>query len=200
MTATLITTARVAVRESEPADRADLLRTLMHRVSGGDRGAYESLHEQLAGTVYGVSLRVLRNPSHAEEVAQETLLEVWRSALSYRPERGSVTTWVCTIAHRRAVDRVRSARASSDREERAVRQVRTIVEPAEDEVERSMEAASMRRALAGLSEVQREALVLAYYGGYTQTQVAALPGVPLGTVKTRKRDGLRRLRAVFDGA
>ncbi|MEV4561599.1 sigma-70 family RNA polymerase sigma factor [Kitasatospora sp. NPDC049285] len=172
----------------------------MHRVSGGDRGAYESLHEQLAGTVYGVSLRVLRNPSHAEEVAQETLLEVWRSALSYRPERGSVTTWVCTIAHRRAVDRVRSARASSDREERAVRQVRTIVEPAEDEVERSMEAASMRRALAGLSEVQREALVLAYYGGYTQTQVAALPGVPLGTVKTRKRDGLRRLRAVFDGA
>ncbi|RAJ45414.1 RNA polymerase sigma-70 factor (ECF subfamily) [Kitasatospora sp. SolWspMP-SS2h] len=193
----------IATTTSRP-DRAESLRHLLERTAHGDRAAYADLYEEIAPTVHGIALRVLRDAWQAEEVAQEALLEVWRSAPSYRPERGSAAAWVGTIAHRRAVDRVRSVRARTEREERVVRADRTATaptaEPVADEVERSMEAARVRRALAALGRAQCEALVLAYYGGYSQSRIAALLDVPLGTVKSRMRDGLLRLRAAFDEA
>ncbi|MEU3498691.1 sigma-70 family RNA polymerase sigma factor [Kitasatospora cineracea] len=180
--------------------RAERLRGLLDRTARGDRAAYTGLYEELAPTVYGIALRVLRDPAQAEETAQEALLEMWRSAPTYRPERGSVAAWACTIAHRRAVDRVRSVRASCEREQRVVREDPTRPEQVAEEVERTMEAARVRRALSGLTAGQREALVLAYYGGYSQSQIAAALGLPLGTVKSRTRDGLLRLRsALHDG-
>ncbi|GAA3049967.1 sigma-70 family RNA polymerase sigma factor [Kitasatospora albolonga] len=170
------------------------LPVLLQRVAEGDRGAFEGVYEAISGAVYGVALRTLRDRAQAEEVAQEVLLEIWRTASAYRPERGSVTTWALTIAHRRAVDRVRSVRAAGERDDRAARQDPADSEPLEDRVLGSLEQARVRTALRGLSEVQREAVVLAYYGGYTQREIADLTHVPLGTVKTRIRDGLIRLR------
>ncbi|WP_099906503.1 sigma-70 family RNA polymerase sigma factor [Streptomyces sp. TLI_171] len=176
---------------------AESLQELAARTARGDRDAYAHLYEALAPIVHGIALKVLRDSAQAEEVAQEALLELWRSAGAYRPERGSVRSWICTIAHRRAVDRVRSVRASSERERRVTREEPVRSESAADEAERILESARVRHALAGLSAAQREALVLAYYGGYSQSQIAAVLGVPLGTVKTRMRDGLLRLRTAF---
>ncbi|BAJ33193.1 MULTISPECIES: sigma-70 family RNA polymerase sigma factor [Kitasatospora] len=198
------TTSSPAFPRPLPGDarspRAERLRALMERTARGDREAYAGLYEELAPIVHGMALRVLGNPAQAEEVAQEALLEVWRSAPSYRPERGPVAAWACTIAHRRAVDRVRSVRASHEREQRVFREDRTVPEPVAETVERTMESARVRRALSGLSPAQREALVLAYYGGHSQSQIAAALGLPLGTVKSRMRDGLLRLRgALHDG-
>ena len=180
--------------EQEPAERADAdLDTLLTHVAKGDQAAFEALYDQLGSSVYGLVRRVLRNPSQAEEVAQEVLLEVWRAASRFDPARGSAATWVLTIAHRRAIDRVRAEEAATAREQR------TAEVPAADQVaetvEASMDAERLRRCLAGLTELQRESITLAYYGGYSYAQVAALLDTALGTIKTRIRDGLTRLRA-----
>ncbi|MEV7597105.1 sigma-70 family RNA polymerase sigma factor [Kitasatospora sp. NPDC089797] len=176
---------------------ADSLPPLVQRVARGDEAAFEVLYRAVAGPVYGVALRTLRSPVHAEEVAQEVFLEVWRTADAYRPERGPVMTWVLTIAHHRAVDRVRSARASAERDHRAGFREPTQDDPPEEQAVRSLDRQRIRSALTHLSPVQREALVLAYYGGYTQREIANRVGVPLGTVKTRIRDGLIRLRTAI---
>ncbi|MER5639999.1 sigma-70 family RNA polymerase sigma factor [Kitasatospora sp. NPDC002227] len=173
------------------------MRSLLDRSARGDQAAFEGLYRAVAGPVYGVALRVLRSPAHAEEVAQEVLLEVWRSAAAYRPERGTVRAWVLTIAHHRAVDRVRAARASADRDHRAGFLGLTGGDPPDEQAIGSLDRRRVCRALALLSAAQREALVLAYYGGYTQREIALRVGVPLGTVKTRMRDGLARLRAAL---
>ncbi|CAN3985410.1 sigma-70 family RNA polymerase sigma factor [Kitasatospora purpeofusca] len=172
---------------------------LLTRSARGDDAAFELLFRAVSGPVYGTALRTLRSPAHAEEVAQEVLLEVWRTAAAYRPERGTVLAWVLTIAHHRAVDRVRSARAAADRERRlALPETDPDCEPPEEQAARSLDRVRVRSALAGLSAAQREAVVLAYYGGYTQQEIAQRLALPLGTVKTRIRDGLRRLRDTFD--
>ncbi|WP_323185048.1 sigma-70 family RNA polymerase sigma factor [Kitasatospora purpeofusca] len=172
---------------------------LLTRSARGDDTAFELLFRAVSGPVYGTALRTLRSPAHAEEVAQEVLLEVWRTAAAYRPERGTVLAWVLTIAHHRAVDRVRSARAAADRERRlALPETDPECEPPEEQAARSLDRVRVRSALAGLSAAQREAVVLAYYGGYTQREIAQRLALPLGTVKTRIRDGLRRLRDTFD--
>lgn len=173
------------------------LRRLVVAVAGGSEEAFARLYDAVAGPVYGTALRTLRNPAHAEEVAQEVLLEVWRGAAGYRPERGTVMAWVLTIARRRAVDRVRSVQAASDRETRVASLEPPAGESVVDLVERGLDVERVRAALAGLSRVQRESLVLAYYGGYSQREIAQMLRVPLGTVKTRMRDGLIRLRASF---
>ncbi|MFD7904890.1 sigma-70 family RNA polymerase sigma factor [Kitasatospora sp. NPDC059722] len=170
---------------------------LVVAVAGGSEEAFARLYDAVAGPVYGTAVRTLRNPAHAEEVAQEVLLEVWRGAAGYRPERGTVMAWVLTIARRRAVDRVRSVQAASDRETRAASLEPPVGESVVDLVERELDVERVRAALAGLSRVQRESLVLAYYGGYSQREIAQMLRVPLGTVKTRMRDGLIRLRASF---
>jgi len=170
-------------------DPADLLA----RVARGDQAAFEAVYDQFAGPVYGLVRKVLRDPAQSEEVAQEVLLEVWRTASRFDPARGSAAAWMMTIAHRRAVDRVRSETASVAREQRLTSGPATGDDVAEL-VETKLDRQRVRRCLGALTQLQAESVKLAYYGGYTYPQVAELIGVPLGTIKTRIRDGLIRLR------
>lgn len=168
---------------------------LLHAVALGDERAFEALYERIGAIVYGVSRAVVRDPHQAEEVAQEVLLEVWRTAPRFDAERGSARAWVSTMAHRRAVDRVRSAQATRRREEAVgARQVERDYDDVSERVETRLDVERVRSCLDGLTPRQRDAVRLAYYGGHTQSQVATLLKLPLGTIKTRMRDGLIRLR------
>jgi RNA polymerase sigma-70 factor (ECF subfamily) len=139
--------------------------------------------------------RVVRDPAQAEEVAQEALVEVWRTASRFDSAKGSAAAWILTITHRRAVDRVRSAQAGADRERRvAAASNETPYDDVVEEVTTSLEQQQVRRCLQGLTELQREAITLAYYGGYSYREVAELLDAALPTVKTRMRDGLIRMR------
>ncbi|WP_368070829.1 ECF RNA polymerase sigma factor SigK [Nitriliruptor sp.] len=168
---------------------------LMAAVARGDQAAFADLFDRFAGSVYGVVKRVVRDPSQSEEVAQEVLVEVWRTATRFDPDRGTVQTWILTMAHRRAIDRVRSEQASRDRTERiAIRDRSRAFDEVAEEVELRFEHQQVREALSALTDLQREAVELAYYGGHTYREVADLLDTPLGTVKTRMRDGLIRMR------
>ncbi len=166
---------------------------LLTSVARGDQPAFEHVYEQVSGPVYGLALRIIRDPAQSEEVAQEVLVELWRTASRFDPGRGSAMSWVMTLAHRRAVDRVRSAQAAADREQRAGTAERDYDEVSES-VHARLEREQVRRCLSTLTETQRESVTLAYYGGYTYREVGELLKVPLGTIKTRMRDGLIRLR------
>ena len=166
---------------------------LLAKVARGDDAAFAGVYDQFATTVYGIVRRVVRDPAQSEEVTQEVLLEVWRTASRFDPGEGRARGWLMTLAHRRAVDRVRSAQASAEREARAT-VAATDYDVVADEVETRLDAQRVRRCLDALTELQRESVTLAYYGGYTYREVAALLGVAVGTVKTRMRDGLFRLR------
>ncbi len=183
-----------------PGRRApDALAETMVEVARGDQQAFAVLYDALAPRVLGMARRVLRNHAMAEEVAQEVLLEVWRQAPRYDPALASVSTWAMTIAHRRAVDRVRSVRAAEDREDRVAagsgsRDYDEVAETAEQHEEE----ARVRGALGSLTPLQREAVELAYWGGQTSTEISARLGVPVPTVKTRLRDGIIRLRSALE--
>jgi RNA polymerase sigma-70 factor (ECF subfamily) len=173
------------------AEPGDLLRA----VARGDEKAFARLYDLVAPRVYGLIRRVLRDPAQSEEVAQEVLVEVWRTAARFDPARGSATSWICTIAHRRAVDRVRAEQSAAERLAFVGRaQVDTPYDSVADEVSGRLERQQVRRCLSDLTELQRQAVTLAYYQGHTYPQVAELLGAPLPTVKTRMRDGLIRLR------
>ena len=168
---------------------------LLHLCARGDESAFAELYDLVSARLHGLVLRVVRDPAQSEEVSQEAFLDIWRTSARFDPARGSALSWMLTIAHRKAVDRVRSAQASTDREDvyGSRSHDRPFDETAEA-VERSMDAQRVRRALDSLTDAQRGAVELAYLGGYTHTEVAALLDVPLGTAKTRIRDGLIRLR------
>jgi len=169
------------------------LAALLNQVARGDADAFDTVYDQVSPTVFGIVRRVIRDPAQSEEVTQDVLLEVWRTAAKFDPGRGSATAWVTTLAHRRAVDRVRSVQKEADRERRLATAAIPYDEVAEA-VEASLDRERVRRCLGSLTELQRESVTLAYYGGYTYAQVASLLGVPDGTIKTRMRDALIRLR------
>jgi RNA polymerase sigma-70 factor (ECF subfamily) len=162
-------------------------------VARGDQTAFATVYDGVAAPVFGLVSRVVRDPAQSEEVTQEVMLDVWRTASRFDPHRGSALAWLMTLAHRRAVDRVRSGQAAAARELRLAA-VETSYDVVVEEVESRLEAQRVRRCLDSLTELQRESVTLAYYGGYTYREVAGLLGVAVGTVKTRMRDGLIRLR------
>ncbi|CAM3127956.1 ECF RNA polymerase sigma factor SigK [Stackebrandtia soli] len=180
------------VRRSEtgPGTDAD---QLLGRVALGDEPAFEELYDLMSAKVYGLCVRVLRDPAQAEEIAQEVFVEVWRKAARFDPSRGSASTWILTVTHRRAVDRVRSSQAAADRERRVVPGDVDYDQVSEIVTDR-LEHRQVRRCLERLTEIQRQAITLAFYGGHTYRQVGDLLGTALPTVKTRIRDGLIRLR------
>ncbi|MFJ4254916.1 ECF RNA polymerase sigma factor SigK [Microbacterium sp. NPDC090003] len=184
------------VPEDGPA--RDAVADLLLAVSSGDQAAFAELYDMLSQRVFGLILRVLVNRSQSEEVLQEVFLEIWQSASRFAPNKGQGRTWVMTIAHRRAVDRVRSSQSSTDRDVRAgLRDIGVAHDSVAEQVELSIEGERVTTALSGLPEAQREAIVLAYYGGYSQNEISVLLGAPLGTIKTRMRDGLTRLRTAL---
>lgn len=170
---------------------------LLQAAGRGDETAFGDFYDAVADIVYGIVVRVVRDPGIAQEVTQEVFVELWRLAPRFDATRGSGQSWASTIAHRRAVDRVRSEQAQRNRE--AADATRTSVATSEpsDRIEASEEQTEVRAALDQLSDSQREAVTLAYYGGHTYKEVAVLLDVPEGTVKTRIRDGLIKLRDHF---
>ncbi|MEV6886231.1 sigma-70 family RNA polymerase sigma factor [Streptomyces sp. NPDC051135] len=179
---------------ANPAIEPDL-QQLINSVALGDQEAFATVYDTVAPSVLGVVRSVVRDRAQSEEVMQEVLVEVWRTAARYRPDRGSAVNWILTLAHRRAVDRVRSVEASAARENKAALLDRL---PEYDEVTEQvytrLEREQVRRCLRTLTDLQRQAVTLAYYRGLTYRQVAEALALPLGTVKTRLRDGLIRLR------
>ncbi|MGW1409796.1 sigma-70 family RNA polymerase sigma factor [Streptomyces sp. NPDC002403] len=171
------------------------LQKLLHEVALGDQEVFAAVYDAVADSVLGVVRAVLRDHAQSEEVAQDVLVEVWRTAPRYRPERGTAINWILTLAHRRAVDRVRSVEAAAARDTKAALLERTPeYDQVAEQVETRLEQEQVRRCLRTLTELQRQSVTLAYYRGLTYRQVAESLALPLGTVKTRLRDGLIRLR------
>jgi RNA polymerase sigma-70 factor (ECF subfamily) len=161
----------------------------------GDTAAFSALYDRVAPWVFGLVRRILRNPAQSEEVTQEVMLDVWRTATRYDADRGSAHSWILTIAHRRAVDRVRSEQAAADRTEQVgARSADVAFDQVADTVTTRLEVEQVRRCLGSLTELQRESIELAYYNGYTYPEVAQQLGAKLPTIKARMRDGLIRLR------
>ncbi|WFE42119.1 ECF RNA polymerase sigma factor SigK [Micromonospora sp. WMMD998] len=183
-----------AVPPATPDQRAET-DDLLRAVARGDEAAFERLYGLVSPRAYGLVRRVLRDPAQAEEVTQEVLVEVWRTAARFDPSRGSATAWVFTIAHRRAVDRVRSEQAGAERARRvAAGSAETPYDEVAEAAAARLERQQVRHCLDALTEVQREAITLAYYGGHSYREVAGLLDTALPTVKSRMRDGLIRLR------
>ncbi|MEU9865537.1 ECF RNA polymerase sigma factor SigK [Streptomyces sp. NPDC047971] len=173
--------------------------TLLLKAAAGDRDAFAGVYDALATPVMGLACRILRDPAQAEEVTQDVMIEVWRTAERFRPDRGTAKAWVLTLAHRRAVDRVRSVQAGTDREKRAgmLSPDRDYDQVAET-VEIHDERRRVQRCLDTLARLQRVPLVLAYFQGMTYLEVARSLSTPEGTVKSRMRNGLKQLRACLE--
>jgi RNA polymerase sigma-70 factor (ECF subfamily) len=185
-----------AVRATDNAE----LRDAMVRVARSDAEAFAELYDRTSARVHGLVLRVLRDPGYAEETTQEVFLQAWNTASNFDPSRGSVMSWLMTLAHRRAVDRVRSEQAGTDRQ--ALYESTSVSGPFDhvtEEVTRRLEHQSVLACLDTLTATQRESVAMAYYDGRTYREVAAHLGVALSTVKTRIRDGLTRLRGCLGG-
>ena len=177
---------------STPAP-ADLGADLVH-VAKGDEAAFGRVYDAVSAAVFGLVRRVIRDPARAEEVTQEVFLQVWQSAHRFDPERGKGKSWILTLAHRRAVDAVRHDQAATDRDQKYDWTGGPDYDQVEEEVTTTLEHEQVRRCLGSLTDLQREAVGLAYYKGHTYADVAKLLGVNPATVKTRMRDGLIRLR------
>jgi len=168
---------------------------LIRRVARGDTSAFEVVYQRYAPRILGLVRRVLRDPAQSEEVAQEVLVEVWRLAARFDPAQGSLRAWVTTMARRRAIDRVRAAQAADARDVAAAAAQHTPdFDQVSETVEIRLDAERVRHCLGGLTGLQRESIELAFFGGYSHREVSDLLEQPLGTIKTRLRDGLIRLR------
>jgi RNA polymerase sigma-70 factor (ECF subfamily) len=176
------------------------LDVLMAAVASGDRLAYSQLYDEIADTVYGLAKKVVVDPSRAQEIAQDVLFEVWEKADRFDPDRGSAITWIAVMTRRRAIDVVRSAESSRNREQRVTKDPGSHPDPVGDDIIDREDHQRVRRAMESLTDLQREALELAFFRDLSHTQVADALGAPLGTVKTRIRDGLKRLAAEMGGS
>jgi RNA polymerase sigma-70 factor (ECF subfamily) len=190
---------RNALRRRVADDRDDVeekdpLGTLLNRAGRGDQSAFAELYDSLAPLLYGVVLKVVRDPSLSEEVTQEAFIELWRLAPRYDDSRGSVRAWASTLAHRRAIDRVRSEQSGRDRVERESQKRPIQTNDVAEQVVANIDGTRVRKALERLTEIQRQAVELAYFGGHSYREVALLLNVAEGTIKTRIRDGMIRLR------
>jgi RNA polymerase sigma-70 factor, ECF subfamily len=178
---------------SDDADRAAL-----ERIARDELGALDELYERYKTMAYSIAYRITNDATLAEDVVQEAFLGVWRNATRYVQGRGSVKTWLLSIVHHRAIDAVRRRRATVDLPERDDAPPTALRLPdVWGEVSSNLDADEVRAALASLSDVQREALELAYFGGLTQTEIAERTGTPLGTVKSRMRLGLLAMREML---
>jgi RNA polymerase sigma-70 factor (ECF subfamily) len=168
---------------------------LLALVALGDKAAFARLYDATAPRLFGLARRLLIDSAQAEEVTQEVYLEIWQSATRYEAARGSAMAWMLTLAHRRAVDRIRSAQSSRNRDTKiGIRDFDREYDHVAETVEVRIESERVKRALEKLTELQRQAVTLAYFKGLSHSEVAAMLHVPIGTVKTRLRDGMIRLR------
>jgi len=174
-----------------PASKEELL----GRVAAGDQQAFAALYDEVSPRVFGLIRRLLVDHSQSEEVTQEVFLEIWQNATRYEPTKGGALTWILTMAHRRAVDRIRASQASRDRDVKVgIRDFVADYDNVAETVEVTIEHERVKEAMLQLTELQRQAVTLAYYGGFSHSEVSAMLKVPIGTVKTRLRDGMIRLR------
>ena len=179
------------LESTAPASKEELL----GRVAQGDEAAFGALYDQMAPRVLGLVKRLLVDHAQSEEVTQEIFLEIWQSASRYEAQRGGASTWILTMAHRRAVDRIRSSQAGRDRDTKiGIRDLAVEYDNVSETVETRIEHERVEKAMSRLTELQRQAISLAYYGGLSHSEVAERLHIPLGTVKTRLRDGMIRLR------
>lgn len=169
---------------------ADLIR----RMAAGDADACGAFYDRYARLVYPLIVRIVRDPADAADVLQEVFWEAWQAAAAYDPARGSPEAWIVTRARTRAIDRVRAIRRRSETFVAPIDEAPAAAEPGGDAAERAADRSVVVAALARLLDAQREVIELAYYGGLTQTEIAERLKQPLGTVKTRMRLGLERLR------
>ncbi|GAA3328460.1 ECF RNA polymerase sigma factor SigK [Paeniglutamicibacter sulfureus] len=168
---------------------------LMLRIAAGNESAFEELYDRLSPQVFGLVRRILKDQAQSEEVTQEVFVEAWQQASRYDSARGKAITWLLTLAHRRAVDRVRASQASKDRDLRqGIKEFQASYDDVEETAIQHDESRRVIQALERLSETQRDAIQLAYFGGYTHIEVAELLKIPVGTAKTRIRDGMNKLR------
>lgn len=172
---------------------------LLTRTGTGDRPAFEMLYERFGGRVHGLALKVLRDRTLAEDTTQEVMVELWRTAPRFDASLGTAASWIMTLTHRRAVDAVRREQALRDRQQRsAERDAPRIEHPVGEQVDRRDTQAEVRQALTSLTSLQRESIELAFFGGHTHREVADILDAPLGTIKTRIRDGMQRLRLTME--
>ncbi|MER3386383.1 sigma-70 family RNA polymerase sigma factor [Microcella pacifica] len=173
----------------------DAATDLLQRAAQGDQRAFSELYDLITPRMLGLVRHVLKDHAQSEEVVQEVLLEIWQTAPRFDPNKGKAVTWMLTMAHRRAIDRVRSAQSSRDRDTKiGIRDLGREYDSVAENVEIRIEHERVEKALTKLTELQRQAVELAYYGGYTHSEVSTMLSVPIGTVKTRLRDGMIRLR------
>ncbi|PPL14196.1 MULTISPECIES: ECF RNA polymerase sigma factor SigK [Microterricola] len=185
--------SEIPVSQSSPANAE--LTAVLERVADGDQLAFGELYDLTAARIFGLVRRLLVDHAQSEEVTQEVYLEIWQTAPRFDASRGGAMSWMMTMAHRRAVDRIRASQAGRDRDQRIGRRDITVdYDDVAERVEITIEHERVARAMTRLTELQREALSLAYYGGLSHSELASYLEVPIGTVKTRLRDGMIRLR------
>ena len=183
----------LALRASSPVDEAD--RAALARIAGGELAALEDLYDRYKTMAYSIAYRITNDATLAEDVVQDAFLGAWRNAARYVEGRGSVKTWLLSIVHHRAIDAIRRRRPTTELPEIDAALPASLTLPdVWAEVSASLDSVTVREALVALSDVQREALELAYFGGLTQQEIAERTGTPLGTVKSRMRLGLLAMR------
>ena len=182
-------------QDKESREKPATKENLLELIADGDQVAFGTLYDEVSPRVFGLIRRLLVDHAQSEEVTQEVFLEIWQNASRYERSKGGASTWILTMAHRRAVDRIRSSQAGRDRDVKiGIRDFVSDYDNVADTVETTIEHERVKEAMAQLTELQRQAVSLAYYGGYSHSEVAAMLSVPIGTVKTRLRDGMIRLR------